>query len=115
MIVSDAPSHALTASEHASFERDGFLVVPHALGHELLGEARRAAREQDDRYRRGDGIGPHHVLNEHDLVAKDPVWLQLIDHAPTFVKVLGIMGWHIQLFHTQLLVTPPAPRAATPG
>jgi ectoine hydroxylase-related dioxygenase (phytanoyl-CoA dioxygenase family) len=26
-----------------------------------------------------------------------------------------VLGWHIQLFHTQLLVTPPAPSGARPG
>lgn len=115
MIDADALAHALTADERSQFERDGFLRVPGALEDALLADARSAAADRDARYRSRDGIGPHHVLNEHDLVGKDPVWLELIDLPDTFVKVLGIMGWHIQLFHTQLLVTPPAPAGATPG
>ena len=115
MITSDAVIHALAPVERARFERDGYFVAPGALDDELLAEAQRAALARDDLYRRQDGIGPHHVLNEHDLVGKDAVWLELIDLPTTFVKVLGIMGWHIQLFHTQLLVTPPAPSGAEPG
>jgi len=115
MIERDARAHALTPSERTHFERDGFLIVRDALDGELLAEAQRAAAAHNDRYRRQEKTGPHHVLNEHDLVGKAPVWLELIDKPTTFVKVLGIMGWHIQLFHTQLLITPPAPSTATPG
>ena len=39
----------------------------------------------------------------------------MIDLPTTFPKVWGVLGWHIQVFHTQLLVTPPAHPDAGPG
>jgi ectoine hydroxylase-related dioxygenase (phytanoyl-CoA dioxygenase family) len=115
LIDRDPAPYALTPGERSQFEQDGFLIVPDALDESTLADTRRAAEERDERYRSQDGIGPHHVLNAHDLVGTEPIWLELVDQPTTFVKVLGIMGWHIQLFHTQLLVTPPAPAAGTPG
>ena len=50
------------------------------------------------------------MLNLHDLVGRDDVFLDLLDCPTTFPKVFGLLGWNIQLFHTQLIVTPPAPR-----
>ena len=54
------------------------------------------------------------MLNLHDLVGRDDAFLDLVDWPTTFPKVFGVLGWNIQLFHTQLLVTPPAPANATP-
>ena len=48
-------------------------------------------------------------LNLHGLMGRDPAFLELVDLHSTFPKILGIMGFNIQLFHTQLVVTPPDP------
>ena len=34
--------------------------------------------------------------------------MPLLDWYKTFPKVWGILGWHIQLYHTHMTVTPPA-------
>src|SRR5690348_7733810 len=105
----------LTESERAQFERDGYLIVPGALDAVTLARVRAVAHEHDAQFRAENGVGPFHVLNEHDLVASDERWLDLIDWPATFPKVWALLGWNIQLFHTQLLVTPPAPAGATAG
>jgi ectoine hydroxylase len=110
-----AVERVLTASEREQFERDGFLFVPAALSAAAVRTRLAVALDEDFRYREKPEIGPHHVLNLHDLVARDECWLDLIDLATTFPKVWGVLGWHIQLFHTQLLVTPPAPLGSPPG
>ena len=66
-------------------------------------------------FRTTEGVGPHHILNLHDCVGRDRVYLDLVDWPTTFPKVFGILGWHIQLFHTQFIVSPPTHPAARPG
>ena len=43
------------------------------------------------------------MLNLHDLVGRDDAFLDLLDCPTTFPKVFGLLGWNIQLFHTQLI------------
>jgi ectoine hydroxylase-related dioxygenase (phytanoyl-CoA dioxygenase family) len=107
--------HLLTDDEHAAIERDGYLMVRGALDASTVEGVLTVAAREDSRYRQQVGVGPHHVLNLHDLVGRDRLWLELVDLPTTFAKVWGILGWHIQLFHTQLIVTPPAPLGAAPG
>jgi hypothetical protein len=110
-----ALAHLLDDAERARFERDGYLLLPGALDEGTLAQVREVAAREDARFRAEPGIGPHHVLNLHDLVGRDPQWLELLDWPSTFPKVWGVLGWHIQLFHTQLIVTPPAPDGAGSG
>ena len=110
-----AIKYVLTEAERELFERDGYLVVQNALDVATVAALVSFADGELARFRAQEGIGPHHVLNLHDLIARDPSLLELVDWHTTFPKVWGILGWHIQLFHTQLLVTPPAPAGATPG
>jgi ectoine hydroxylase-related dioxygenase (phytanoyl-CoA dioxygenase family) len=108
--------HLLTETERATFERDGYLIVRGALDDATLSRLHEIAAEHDSAYRQEPGVTAHHVLNLHDLIGRDPLFLDLVDHAETFPKVFGILGWNIQCFHTQLIVTPPAhPDAPTGG
>ena len=107
--------HLLSSDELDAFECDGFLPVRGALDSGVVADFVGLAREEDERYRHEGGVGPHHVLNLHDLIARNSAWLELCDWEATFPKVWGILGWHIQLFHTQLIVTPPAPSGAGAG
>ncbi len=115
MTPSLSGEHLLDSDERDAFEGDGFLLVPGALDSRTVESLVALAREEDERYRHQAGVGPHHVLNLHDLVARNPGWLELCDWRTTFPKVWGILGWNIQLFHTQLIVTPPAPAGAGTG
>jgi ectoine hydroxylase len=113
--VSARADFLLTAAERTAFERDGFLVIRAAIDQSTLGRLLEVATYEDADFRTQAGVGPHHVLNLHDLVGRDQAWLDLIDHPATFTKVWGVLGWNIQLFHTQLIVTPPAPAGSPPG
>jgi ectoine hydroxylase-related dioxygenase (phytanoyl-CoA dioxygenase family) len=105
----------LESDERERFERDGYLMLRGVLDRDIIGTVRAAAQREEAAFRSDSAVGPHHVLNQHDLVGRDPVWLELCDWPTTFPLVWGVLGWHIQLFHTQLLVTPPAPRGSSPG
>jgi ectoine hydroxylase-related dioxygenase (phytanoyl-CoA dioxygenase family) len=110
-----AAQHFLAPVERDAFERDGYILVRGALDAATLRDLRTVANREDQRFRTEPAVGPHHVLNRHDLVGRDPAWLELVDLPTTFHKVWGLLGWHIQLFHTQLIVTPPAPSGAPAG
>lgn len=107
--------HVLSDGERERFERDGFLVLPGVLDAAQVAGLLDAARREDGRYRRSPDIGPHHVLNLHDLIDRDPAFYDLMDCSTTLFKVVGVLGWNIQLHHTQLVVTPPAPEGAVGG
>ncbi len=105
----------LTNDERARFERDGFITLP---GRARSDDARRntgGPGRAQAAYQSEPAVGPHHGLNLHDLIGRDDAWLDLVDRPTTFAKVWGVLGWNIQLFHTQLLVTPPAPERAGRG
>lgn len=103
-------AHVLTADERARFESDGYLMLPRALADAKVAELLDVVDRHDAAYRREPGVGPHHVLNLHDLVGRDDAFLELVDWPATFPKVWGVLGWNIQLFHTQGMVSPPSPR-----
>jgi len=107
--------HELTGVERDVFERDGFLVVPGALAAATVDALLSLAQRYDDAFRAEPGVGRYHVLNLHDLVGRDDAFFDLVDAAATFPKVFGILGWNIQLFHTQLIVTPPTHPDAAGG
>ena len=107
--------YLLSDDELAAMERDGYFLVRGALDAPTVAQLLAVTAQEDRHYRSEPGVGPHHVLNLHDLIDRDASWLELVDLATTFGKVWGVLGWHIQLFHTQLIVTPPAPPGADPG
>jgi ectoine hydroxylase len=113
--VARCDEHDLTTDERSRFERDGFLLLPGALDPGTVERLRACTTALDADYRSQPGVGPHHVLNLHDLVHRDASFLELVDWPSTFPKAYGVLGWNIQLFHTQLIVTPPAPAGAAPG
>lgn len=97
--------HLLTDDERREFEEQGFLLVRDALSPAALDALNDAADQQlppvHPRRLSGDRY------NIHDLIGLDDRFLDLIDWPTTFPKVFGILGWHIQLFHTQLVEIPP--------
>lgn len=108
--------HLLTETERETFERDGFLLLPGALDPGLRDGLLAVAERADVEFRAEPGVGPYHVLNLHDLIGRDDAYLDLVDLPTAFPKVWGVLGWHIQVFHTQLIVTPPThPDAARGG
>lgn len=113
------PDHLLRADERAAFERDGFLRIPAALPPAVVAELRRIADSEFAAFGSEPGRSQFALLNQHGLIGRDRAYLELVDWPTTFPKVFGVLGWNIQLFHTQLVVTPPPSRtrhaAGTPG
>ncbi|MBC81788.1 MAG: hypothetical protein CMQ33_13305 [Gammaproteobacteria bacterium] len=100
--------HLLTDEERASFESDGYLVIKNALPQDLVPKVEaalkkvEAKREHDKDTSLGGG-------NWLDVIGEDDLLLELIDWATTLPKVWGVLGWHIALYHSHYIVSPPLP------
>ncbi len=99
--------HMLTDDERDRFNRDGFIALPDALDAPTVGRFLALAHGEAEAFHTGPKVHPYAFLNLHDLIGRDRAYLDLIDWPTTFPKVFGVLGWNIQLFHTQLVVNPP--------
>lgn len=98
--------HLLSPAEKAAFDANGWFVVENALSGDDVDRLNAAMARCEREARDGDAGAAEKRLNQHDLVERDPAFLDLIDWPTTFPKVFGLMGWNIQLFHTQMVITP---------
>src|SRR5205814_8818754 len=103
--------YCLTEQERQEFDQNGFFVVDDVLPAALVEQLTAAVDRVDAEYRPQMGLGPHDRMNLLDFVGKDERFLELLDWPKTFPKVWGILGWHIQLYHSHMTVSPPSPPA----
>jgi ectoine hydroxylase-related dioxygenase (phytanoyl-CoA dioxygenase family) len=101
--------YCLTEEEQNQFDQNGFFIVEDALPSQLVENLTQAADRLDAHYRQERDLGPHDSTNLLDFMGKDEIFLQLIDWPKTLPKVWGILGWHIQLYHSHMIITPPRP------
>jgi ectoine hydroxylase-related dioxygenase (phytanoyl-CoA dioxygenase family) len=106
--------HTLTAEERGQFEENGYLIVKNVLPPDLVADLTRAADRIDAEHTANAGGHEHASRNHFDFIGKDPLFLELLDWAKTFPKVWDILGWHIQLYHSHFIVTPPIPPGQKP-
>jgi hypothetical protein len=104
----------LTDAERDTFERDGYFFIPNALTADQVAHFASAVDATDAAYRQRNGLRPEERVNLHDAIGADPRFLDLIDWPTTFPKVWGLLGWNIQLYHTQLVVSPTLPPSPAP-
>src|SRR6266516_3146901 len=103
-----------TAEEQTAFERDGYFIIEGALPPSLVDQLVAVVDRLDAQYRPAIGRGPHELMTLRDFIGKDDLFLELLDWPRTFPKVWGLLGWHIQLYHTHMNVTPPLPSGEAP-
>ena len=106
---SAALDHQLTDEESRSFERDGYLIVPDALPADRVAVLNDVVDRLDAERRAEQGLSPSDKIQYFDFIGKDDAFLELLDWPKTFPKVWGILGWHIQLYHSHMIITPPIP------
>jgi len=104
------PSAPLSLDPHDRdrLERDGYLVLPGAIGPDLaedlgrtverLGQSRRVARR---RSRDGD------ALFVEDPFRSAPSLGQLVDHPATLPAVVAMLGWNIYVYDAVAIITVP--------
>ena len=106
--------HRLTKDEHRRFERDGYIVIEEALSSEYLADLTIAVDEVEAEHRRQHSVDPGATINPFDFVGRSELFWNLVDWPRTFPKVWGILGWHIQLYHSHIMIVPPASMEAEP-
>ena len=107
-------AHRLGADERERFENLGYLVVPGVLPRDKVVALAALAERLDAEWRPKRGLRPHQPLNILDAIGKHDEFLDLLDLPQTFMKVVDILGWNIQLYHSHLIVTPPLPPGHVP-
>ncbi len=96
------------------FDERGFVVLPGVLDLPTVDQlARQIAL--DDQDERAAGLHPRAILNRHNLIELHDCYLNLVDHPALVAWAAAVLGWNIQLHHTQLVVAPPAPEGSPPG
>lgn len=100
-------NHRLTESERQAFEKEGYFIVKNALSPELVQEVTEAMDRLDSAYRPFKGLDANTALGIHDFIGKDPIFLTLLDLPQTLLKVCELLGWNIQLYHSDYRYTPP--------
>jgi ectoine hydroxylase-related dioxygenase (phytanoyl-CoA dioxygenase family) len=88
------------------FERDGFVVVPGALGRT---EVRRLEAAVDRVW--ANTCGSQSALHLLAFVGLDDAFLELVDHAACLPLVADVLGWNIYAYHCHLDIHPPEPAA----
>ena len=106
--------YRLTDEERTSFDERGYFVARDVLPPSILARVIDAADRLYVEYRPRYGLGPHERLNHLDCIGFDEAFLDLLDWPRTIAKVIDILGWHIQLYHSHLIVTPPPPEDHQP-
>lgn len=99
--------YTLTEEERGAFERDGYFMIENALPPEDLARVVEVVDRLDAENSEQENTESRGRLNMHDLIGKHDVFIDLMDWPRTFPKAFGLLGWNIQLFHTQLVMTPP--------
>ena len=107
--------HRLTPEEEETFARDGFLVLPERLPEAVTDGLEEAFDAVIAAERAALGAGELDRLNVFDFLGRDDRFLEMIDWPVTFPKVLDILGWNIQIYHSHMIVTPAPARGRTPA
>lgn len=103
-------AHRLTDEERSTFEKNGYLVIEDVLPQQYVNNLYTTSSNIVAEYRRTKGIDNDVMANPFDYIGRDELFLDLLDWPTTFPKVWGILGWHIQLYHTHMMTVPPEPR-----
>ena len=106
--------YRLTDEERRSFDEQGFFIARDVLPAGTLARLVDAADRLYSEYRPKYGLSPHERLNHWDCIGFDEAFLELLDWPRTIAKVIDILGWHIQLYHSHLIITPPLPENDAP-
>ena len=102
--------YRLTEDERRQFDEQGYLVVEDAIPPLLVEDLTAVVDRVDSQFGVLQGKdAPSGFRMVIDFIGKDELFLELLDWSRTFAKVWGILGWHIQLYHSVLIVTPPRP------
>jgi ectoine hydroxylase-related dioxygenase (phytanoyl-CoA dioxygenase family) len=97
---------AMTTEQRATFERDGYLVVPGVLTEEEIARYVSAIDRVYDREARADQLRPDGSMHLLSAATGCPPLAGLVDHPQVFGLVWSILGWNIHVYHSHIDVHP---------
>ena len=103
-------AYALTDDERNAFDRDGYLIFDSMLSPAHVDALIEVSDRVDAKEREKNGVGPYARQTVRDMVWRDPLFLELVDLPQALPKIWGTLGWNIQIYHTVLAYSPPAPQ-----
>ena len=93
-------------SERLHFAEQGYLIVKGALTKEEVAKLEEAS-ERIWHEHMANGLEPDQNLFLPNFIGQDQVFINLVDHPPTFSKVWALLNsWNIYLYHSHLGTTP---------
>ena len=107
-------AHCLTDKEREDFDADGYIIVKDVLPSDLVTRLNTAVDRVNAERHPHSGGGPLEGRNHFDVIGSDDLFLELLDWPGSFPKVWGLLGWHIQLYHSQMIFTDPLPKGQSP-
>ena len=108
-------AHRLSLTEAEAFARDGLLVLPDCLPEPVTDRLEEAFDKVWADEREAHRKSKLDKFNMYDFLSQDERFLEMIDWPATFPKVVDILGWNIQIYHTHMMITPGAGQGADPG
>ncbi|MGH3490570.1 MAG: phytanoyl-CoA dioxygenase family protein [Actinopolymorphaceae bacterium] len=102
----------LSAEERKTFDERGLLQIENALTPEQVERLTAATDRLHDQHLAAGNPGDK-AMFVPNFIPEDQAFTDLVDYAPIFPKVWGILGWNISLYHAHLIVTPPSGQART--
>ena len=107
--------HRLSLAEAEAFARDGLLVLPGRLPDPVTDRLEEAFDKVWAAEREAHQKSKLDKFNMFDFLSQDERFLEMIVWPATFPKVVDILGWNIQIYHTHMMITPGAGQGADPG
>ncbi len=99
--------YRLTEDEQRTFDERGLLQIENALSPEQVDKLTAIVDRLHERHL-ATGKPADQAMFLPNFIPEDPAFSELLDYAPIFPKVWGILGWNIYLYHSHLIVTPPS-------
>ncbi|MBA3691214.1 MAG: phytanoyl-CoA dioxygenase family protein [Actinobacteria bacterium] len=104
----------LNDMQRATFEREGYLLLPGALSRDEVGRLDQAVDRVWWAHRDAPPVRGAEALHLLAFLGSDEAFLELLDHPATLPIVAGLLGWNIFMYHCHLDVHPPEPADSTP-
>lgn len=99
--------YRLTEAERKTFNEQGYLMIEDALSAEQV-TALTSVVDRIHEQKIAEGFNPRAALFLPDFIPLDPMLTDLVDYEKILPKVWGILGWNINIYHSHLIITPPA-------
>ncbi len=102
----------LTEAQRATFERDGYLVLPGVLTPVAVDRYQQLVRDVYEQWRGHAGNG--HDMHQLSAVRTCRALAPLCGHPRILGAVWSILGWNVHVYHSHIDVHPPTDAAAAP-